>query len=66
MTDFGISKEFIDGIEFSKTFVGTRAYMSPERIQGHLYSYKSDIWGFGLIMYELATGSHPYANKSFI
>lgn len=29
VTDFGISREFIDGIEFSKTFVGTRAYMSP-------------------------------------
>lgn len=32
VTDFGISKEFVDGVEYSKTFVGTRAYMSPERI----------------------------------
>jgi serine/threonine protein kinase len=29
VTDFGISREFIDGKEFSKTFVGTRSYMSP-------------------------------------
>ena len=53
VTDFGISKEFIEGIDFSKTFVGTTSYMSPERISGQEYSFKSDIWGFGLTIYEL-------------
>jgi serine/threonine protein kinase len=34
LSDFGISKELLDGVDFSKTFVGTTAYMSPERIGG--------------------------------
>lgn len=32
LSDFGISKELIEDIDFSKTAVGTRSYMSPERI----------------------------------
>jgi serine/threonine protein kinase len=34
--------------------------MSPERILGNDYSYSSDVWSLGLIVYELATGQFPY------
>jgi serine/threonine protein kinase len=34
--------------------------MSLERILGKEYSYSSDIWSLGLIVYELATGVFPY------
>ena len=34
--------------------------MSPERISGKEYSYPSDIWSVGLVVYELATGKYPY------
>ena len=34
--------------------------MSPERLSGERYSYASDIWSFGLIMLELASGQYPY------
>jgi serine/threonine protein kinase len=64
VTDFGISREFIDGVEFSKTFVGTRAYMSPERIGCCEYDYRGDVWGLGLVLVELANGYHPYAGKT--
>jgi serine/threonine protein kinase len=30
--------------------------MSPERLDGSLYSFPSDIWGFGIIIYEMVTG----------
>ena len=36
--------------------------MSPERIIGNEYSYSSDIWSLGLVIYELATGIFPYQN----
>ena len=58
LTDFGISRT----LEKSQahTFVGSRIYMSPERITGKKYSYPSDIWSVGLVIYELATGDEPY------
>ena len=58
LTDFGISRT----LEKSQahTFVGSRIYMSPERITGKKYSYPSDIWSVGLVIYELATGTQPY------
>lgn len=43
--------------QMSKTAVGTFTYMSPERIFGKAYDAKSDIWSFGIIMYELGTFS---------
>lgn len=42
------------------TFVGTFKYMSPERIRNQPYNYQSDIWSFGLVLYECATGRYPY------
>lgn len=53
LSDFGISRELPEEVDFSKTAVGTRSYMSPERIEGGRYSFKSDVWGLGLILYEL-------------
>ena len=60
LTDFGISKTLENNQKYSKTFVGSRSYMSPERITGNKYSYSSDIWSMGLVIYELATGEEPY------
>ena len=34
--------------------------MSPERIKNRPYSYMSDIWSFGLVMMECATGEYPF------
>jgi len=40
---------------------------SPERIIGQEYSYSSDIWSLGLIVFEMATGIFPYNfSKVFI
>jgi len=34
--------------------------MSPERLEGGYYSFPSDIWGLGIILYEMVTGQNPY------
>jgi len=59
LTDFGITRN-LDKQDFCNTFVGTKTYMSPERIVGSEYSYASDVWSLGLIVYELAAGIFPY------
>ncbi|GJQ67469.1 Dsor1 [Trypoxylus dichotomus] len=50
--DFGVSGQLIDSM--ANSFVGTRSYMSPERLQGTLYSVQSDIWSLGLSLVEMA------------
>ena len=40
--------------------------MSPERIIGKEYSYSSDIWSLGLVIYELATGIFPYTENDYL
>jgi len=67
LTDFGIAKTLENSSGFCNTFVGTKTYMSPERIIGNEYSYSSDLWSLGLIVYEMATGVFPYIfSKVFI
>lgn len=60
LTDFGISRTVENTSGFSETFVGTKSYMSPERILGKEYSFDSDLWSLGLVIHELATGKFPY------
>lgn len=55
--DFGVSVQLIDSI--AQSFVGTRQYMSPERLTGHPYTIQSDIWSLGLTLVELALGMYP-------
>lgn len=44
----------------TRTFVGTFAYMSPERLHGDSYTYASDIWGLGMVVVECALGRAPF------
>lgn len=58
LCDFGVSGELVNSV--ADTFVGTSTYMAPERIQGHKYTVKSDVWSFGLAIMELAIGKFPF------
>lgn len=44
----------------TKTIVGTPHYMAPEVLQGKGYSYSSDIWSIGVLMYELLYAKFPF------
>lgn len=61
LTDFGISRTVDNTSGFIETFVGTKSYMSPERFWGKEYSFDSDLWSLGLVIFELAAGKFPYA-----
>jgi len=51
LTDFGLSKLYANELEKSMTYVGTPRYMSPEIFLGEPYTYKTDIWSLGIILY---------------
>lgn len=35
-------------------------YVAPQLFDGGKYSFKSDVWSFGVIIYEMMYGEHPY------
>eukprot|EP01137_Pigoraptor_chileana_P014423 Opistho-2@69025 len=55
--DFGVSGELINSM--ANSFVGTRSYMAPERLEGSVYSAHADVWSLGLSLIEMATGRFP-------
>ena len=58
--DFGIARVLEGTLEQAKTVVGTPYYMSPEVCENKPYSYKSDVWALGCVLYEMCTLKHAF------
>jgi len=59
LTDFGISK-IIDESTRTNSIVGTTCFMAPEVIKGEPYDLAVDWWSFGVLLYHMLTGRHPF------
>lgn len=62
--DFGLAK--LKGslkLTKSSSTVGTLAYMAPEQIQGGEVDSRSDIFSFGIVLYEMLTGRTPFRGE---
>ena len=62
--DFGLAR--MEGLSAAKltqpgVVMGTPAYMAPEQALGQEVDFRADLFAVGLLLYELATGSNPFA-----
>jgi eukaryotic-like serine/threonine-protein kinase len=74
--DFGLAKSLdlsptdsahpVDAPELTRQGapLGTPAYMSPEQVRGEPADHRSDIFSFGVVLYEMATGTSPFKGKN--
>jgi len=69
IADFGLAKSYAEGaVGMTQTgaFLGTPRYMSPEQVEGKPTDGRSDLYAFGLILYEMVTGDVPFTGDSTI
>ncbi len=78
LVDFGLAKvletpaaadgatKTADALTRAGAILGTVAYMSPEQAAGRPIDARSDIFAFGVVLYELLAGARPFAGKSDI
>ncbi len=60
--DFGIARAIgVPGFTAEGSVIGTPEYMSPEQVEGKEADRRSDIYSFGVILFEMVTGRLPFA-----
>ena len=65
VTDFGIAKSpNSETITNTSRVMGSAHYFSPEQAKGNYVDYRSDIYSFGVVLYEMITGRLPFDAES--
>lgn len=63
LTDFGLSKEGIEGLQSTKSFVGSFCYVAPEVIARTGHGPMVDIYGLGVVMFEAVACQPPFYHR---
>jgi predicted ATPase len=67
LSDFGIA-HFVNKqrVTDKSAIVGTIDYLAPEIFSGQTVSNRADIWSFGVMLFEMLSGKHPFASDSLV
>lgn len=65
IADFGVARIEVQA-EGMTPETGTYRWMAPEMIQHRLYTHKVDVYSFGIVLWELITGSLPFQNMTAV
>jgi cGMP-dependent protein kinase len=63
LIDFGVAKD-LTGKDYTSTILGTAHYMPPEMLLGQPYSFASDYWSAGILLFEWFYGYYPFGHTS--
>jgi len=67
VTDFGLAHGILAGdstLTADQVVLGTPAYMAPEQVQGRFAGPLADVYAFGVVLFELATGKRPFVGEN--
>ena len=68
LLDFGLAKPLTTDVDVTRTLdgtvVGTMAYMSPEQAEGRPLDERSDVFSFGVVLYELLSGRRAFPGET--
>lgn len=63
--DLGIARDLGGAAnDVAATVIGTPLYMAPEMFEGKAYTFSSDVWALGCVLYELCAGAPPFTGAS--
>jgi len=63
LTDFGLSKEGVEGFKGTRSFCGSVAYLAPEILKKEGHGPPVDLYGLGVLLYEALAGQPPYYSR---
>jgi serine/threonine protein kinase len=62
VADFGLSAQTTAGETQETVFRGALKYMAPESLRHNMFSTKSDVWSYGVLVWEVLTRAAPFAD----
>ncbi|MBA5638547.1 serine/threonine protein kinase [Duganella sp. LX20W] len=66
ITDFGVAKIESSTLTQVGDVIGTPSYMSPEQFRGERVDGRSDIFGAGILLYQMLTGARPFTGAASV
>jgi len=64
LADFGMAKQMVEHMSFTRSFKGSAFWMAPEVIRQRGHGVAADIWSVGCTVLEMATGQPPWSQCS--
>jgi tRNA A-37 threonylcarbamoyl transferase component Bud32 len=64
LVDFGVSRLGDTGLTTAGQMIGTLTTMSPEQVRGEVVDARADLWGAGVVLYQLLTGHRPFEGNA--